>query len=407
MITLCAVSPWFLAAVLQVTAIEHVAVEIGDGRRLDNVTVVFDEKGIREVGPQAKIPDNARRIDGAGKVLTPGFIDSQSQVGLSEVEQEAQTHDDVYEKVTLVPAFQPASGFNPLSVWLPVERESGVTSALLTPRGGLLSGQMHWVALEGALGKGPNLDAPVALSGSVGHGATGALGGARGALWLKFSEVLDDARLYAKNKKAFEENRLRNLSLPGRHLEALNLALTQKVPLVLEANRASDILAVIAFSKAQNFRLIISGAAEAHLVASELAAAKVPVILTPSSQMPSSFDSLRARDDVATFLEKAKVEVIIAAQDNSHRRLRQEAGIAVAYGMSRSKALAAITGAVASAFRLDSVGLVAPQKRADVVLWSGDPLELSSRALQIFVGGIEQGRATRQSALVERYLKQR
>ncbi len=396
-----------LSLLLAATAVEHVRVEVGDGQSLDDVTVLFDEKEILAVGTQVKVPEGARKIDGKGKVLCPGFIDPLSQLGLTEVDLEGQTRDLSFEKQPLVPGFQAASGFNPMTVWLPVERESGVTSAVLVPSGGVLSGQMHWVSLTGSFRTLPNLETPVGILGSVAHDAASAVGGSRGALWLTLSEVFDDARLYAANKKAFQENRLRKLSLSGLHLEALQPVLQKKIPLVLEANRASDILAALRFAKAQNIRFVLVGAAEGHLVAAELAAAKVPVIVTPSSQIPQSFDALHARDDLAGRLEKAGVDVVLAAQDNSHRRLRQEAGIAVAYGMTRPQALAAITGNTARALGLGLVGKVATKHRADLVLWTADPLEISSQPERIFVAGVEQSKETRQTQLVRRYLGRR
>jgi imidazolonepropionase-like amidohydrolase len=396
-----------LSLLLAATAVEHVRVEVGDGQVLDDVTVLFDEREILAVGAQVKVPEGTRKIDGKGKVLCPGFIDPFSQLGLTEVELEGQTRDLAIEKQPLVPGFQAASGFNPMTVWLPVERESGVTSAVLVPSGGVLAGQMHWVSLTGSLRTLPNLDVPVGLLGSVAHDAAGAVGGSRGALWLTLNEVFDDARLYASNKKAFQENRLRKLSLSGLHFDALQPVLQKKIPLVLEANRASDILAALRFAKAQNIRLVLVGAAEGHLVAAELAAAKVPVMVTPSSQIPQSFDALHARDDLAGRLEKAGVDVVIAAQDNSHRRLRQEAGIAVAYGMTRPQALAAITGNTARALGLGLLGKIATKHRADLVLWTADPLEISSQPERIFIAGVEQSKETRQSQLVRRYLGKR
>ena len=142
------------------------------------------------------------------------------------------------------------------------------------------------------------------------------------------------------------------------------------------------------------------------MVAAELKQAKVPVLLVPSNMVPGSFEQLRARDDVATLLSAAGVSVAIGCNDFSRRRLRQEAGIAVSYGLPRAKALSAITLEPAKALGLEKeLGSIEAGKRADVVLWKGDPLELSSVAEKVFIGGVEQPLATRQSKLVERYLE--
>jgi imidazolonepropionase-like amidohydrolase len=394
-----------LSVALSATVIENVKVEVGDGTVLENAFVVFEAGKIVSVGTGAPAQKDLTHVNGQGKVLTPGLIDSMSQVGLSEVQLESQTQDVSFHHMPLVPGFQAARGFNPLSVWIPVERESGVTTAILVPSGGLLAGEAHVVSLTGALDSMPDVSSPIASVGSVTHGASGDVGGSRGALWLALREVFAEARLYAKNKKAYEENRLRPLRLSQVHLEALQSVLAKKTPLMLEANRASDMLSALSFAKDEGVRLIITGAAEGHLVAAQLKAAKVPVVVTPSNQIPASFDQLYARDDLAGLLDQAGVDVVIAAQDNSHRRLRQEAGIAVAYGLNRSHALATITSKPAAALGLTQVGMVKIGMRADLVLWSGDPLELSTVAEHIFIDGKEQSLETRQGKLVKRYLK--
>ncbi len=153
-------------------------------------------------------------------------------------------------------------------------------------------------------------------------------GGARGGLWLKLRAVVADARWYSRNKAAVDQNRSRVLSLSPLHLEALLPVLDGKLPLVLSAHRASDILEAVRFGQEEKIRVVIVGGSEAWLVAADLKKAKVPVVLVPSNQVPGSFEQLRARDDLATKLSEAGVSVVIACNDFSRRRLRQEAGIA-------------------------------------------------------------------------------
>ncbi len=398
-------SATLLSLLLSSLAIEHVRVEVGDGRTLDDVTVVVDGPRIVSVGA-ALAPANATRIDGSGKTLTPGLIDVLSGVGLHEVDLEAVTVDEAMTDGVMVPGFRVADGYNPLSMRVPVEREEGVTSAVLQPKRGVLAGTGHWVALTGEPTSGPDMNRPVAVFGDVGDSGAQLASGARGGLWLKLREAFADARWYAKNRVAFEQNRARMLSMSPVHLEALLPVIEGKLPLVLKANRAVDVLAAVRFGQEQKIRVVIAGGAEAYLVAAELKAAKVPVILVPSSQVPATFELLRARDDVATRLNAAGVNVALSCSDASHRRLRQEAGIAVAYGLPRAKALSAITLDAAKALGLEAqLGSVEVGKRADLVLWSGDPLELRTAAQKVFIGGVERPTSNRQSKLVERYLK--
>ena len=390
--------------VLNAVAIEHVRVEIGDGRVLEDATVVIDGEKIVSVG-QTAAPAGVTKIDGRGKTLTPGFVDAMSPLGLREVDLEPSTIDESMPGA-MVPGFRVAEGFNPLSLRIPSAREEGVTSAVLVPGGGLLAGLGHRVALTGTLSSLPDLKKPLVMFGDVGNGGASAAGGSRGALWLKLREAFADARWYAKNKAAVEKNQARELSLSPLHLEALLLVIEGKLPLVLNANRASDVLEAVRFGQDEKIRVVIAGGSEAWLVADELKRAAVPVIIVPSQLVPGSFEQLRARDDAATKLSAAGVSVAIACNDFSRRRMRQEAGIAVAYGLPRNKALAAITLEPAKALGLEKeLGSVEVGKRADLVLWKGDPLELSSSAEKMFIGGVEQSLETRQKKLVERYLE--
>lgn len=394
-----------LTMMLGTVAIEHVRVEVGDGRVLNDVTVVLDGERIVGVGPEAA-PPGATRVDGRGKTLTPGFIDAASPLGLREVDLEPTTHDESMSDAVLVPGFRVADGFNPLTVRIPIARQEGVTSAVLAPEKGVLAGVGHWVALTGTLSSKPDMKKPSAMFGEVGTAGAALTSGARGALWLKLREALADARWYAKNRVAVEQNRSRPLSLSPLHLEALQLVLEGKLPLVLRAHRASDILEAVRFGQSEKLRIVIAGGSEAWLVATELKQAQVPVLLVPSAQVPDSFEQLRARDDAAAKLDAAGVTVAIACADFSRRRLRQEAGIAVSYGLPRLRALKAITLGPAQALGLEKeVGTVEVGKRADLVLWTGDPLELSSFAQSVFIGGVEQTLRTRQDRLAERYLE--
>ncbi len=390
---------------LSQVAIEHVRVEVGDGRALDDVTVVLANGKVVSVG-SAPAPSGAERIDGRGKVLTPGLLEVASTLGLNEVGMEEDTVDDGLSGTALAPGFRAADGFNPQSSWLPWVREEGLTSVVVAPSQGLLAGTGAWAPLTGSLDALPDSRAPVAMYGSVASDAAAAAGGARGGTWLKLREAFADARAFGKNRAAFEQNRSRPLALSPLHLEALQPVLAGKLPLVLAANRASDILAALAFAKEERVRLVVLGGAEAWEVAKPLAAAKVPVVLVPSDQVPGSFEALHARDDAAALLAAAGVPLVLSCSDFQKRRLRQEAGLAVAYGLPRSAALSAITLGPARALGLDAtLGTVEPGKRADVVLWSGDPLELSTVAEAVFIAGLKQPTATRQRALVERYLE--
>jgi imidazolonepropionase-like amidohydrolase len=403
----------FLAAATAANAaspvvIRNVRVEVGDGTVIEKATVRLAAGRIASVTPGDVASPGA--IDGTGMTLTPGFIGASSQLGIVEIGEEPSTVDSSTRGTPFRPGFSTAWGFNPTTVEIPNVRDEGVTSAVLSPQGGVLSGQAAWIDLTGSLSSTPDPAKPVALFAAINSDSAGQAGGARGALWLGLREAFADARFYKQNRTAYEQGHARPLSLSPLHLEALLPVIEGTIPFVVGAHRASDILDAIAFAQTEHLKLIIVGGAEAWQVADQLAKAEVPVVLQPSGQEPSSFDQMEARDDLPALLEKGHVPVIINSEGfpQSIRRLRQEAGIAIANGLSRAAAMEAITLGVAKAFgRAKEYGSIEAGKRANLVLWSGDPLELSSIAEHVWIDGEEQSLHSRERALAERYLKRK
>lgn len=391
-------------------AIEGARVEVGDGSVLDEATVLVSGDGrILDVGPGVLVPPGMKRVDGRGKTLTPGFIETRGQLGLTEVLAEESTNDHAITTSTVTPAFRAADGFQALSVRIPVEREEGITSAVTSPTHGLIAGTGSWFDLTGELSSAPDPTRPLAMFGSVSQRAVDVTGGARGALWLRLREVLDDVRSYERSRGAYERNDARALSLSRLHLEAMVPVVRGQLPLVLEAHRASDVLAAVRLKRDEGIEVILTGGAEAWLVAKELAEAEIPVILHPSIMQPWAFEALRARDDAAALLQEAGVKLVLTASANweqNARRLRQEAGIAVAHGLDRDAALRAITLSPAEVFgKAKELGSVTKGKRANLVLWSGDPLELPTVAERVWIDGREMSLDNRQRALAEKYLQ--
>ena len=393
------------------TVIENVRVESG-AAPIASATVVFDQGRIVSVTPGklASALPQATVIDGTGKVLTAGLIETRSQIGVSEVQLESDTVDDRLKDASLAPGFRVCDGYNPLSIRVPINRAAGITSVIVAPQGQIIAGTGCWADLTGTLTGRPDPTRPVAMFGNIGAQAAGhanASGGSRGGVWLAIRQALDDARLYRRSANRPLE---RELSLSSQHLEALYPVLDGKLPLVIDAYRASDILTALEFAKAEKVRLVISGASEAWMVAAKLKEARVPVIVQPSEQLPYGFDLLNARDDLPALLERAGVTVILTtgiADDQNARRLRFEAGFAVANGMSREGALRAITTTPAETFDRGAVyGAISPGKRADLVLWSGDPFELSTQVERVWIEGNAMALDNRQRQLAERYLRE-
>ncbi len=396
-------------------AIVDVAVEVGDGTRLDRATVVIDGAvitGVFAAGGVVGVPDNASRIDGVGKVLSPGLFAVSSQLGLFEVGLEAQSDDD-HLQGPATPGFRAVDGYNPLSPHIAIDREEGVTSALLAPSGTkLLMGQGFVVELSSRLEALPDGDKPAAMMGAFDGQAAEAFGGSRAGLLMALREIVDDARFYRKNTAAFDRGDARDLRLTPVHLRALQPVLDGKVPLVVRVDRAADIRALLAFAQKEKLKLVVDSGVEAWLVAAELKAANVPVIVRPSQSGGISLDALHARDDLAAVLHAAGVTVLISSWDsqNGTTRLRQEAGLAVQNGLPHAVAVRAITQAPQLVFGgapSANVGVVKKGARASLVLWSGDPLEALTLAERVWVAGDEITVPSRQRLLAEKYFRAR
>jgi imidazolonepropionase-like amidohydrolase len=177
---------------------------------------------------------------------------------------------------------------------------------------------------------------------------------------------------------------------------------------VFNVNRAADIRRAVAFAKRNGMKPIIAGGAEAWVVAGELARDKVPVLLDALVNLPYNFDDIAARLDNATLLNEAGVRIAFTQFNESHnaRKIRQLAGNAVAHGLPKDAAIAALTAAPAEIFGLAAErGRIARGQVADLVLWSGDPLEVTSAADQVWIGGRSVEMRSRQTELRDRYLK--
>lgn len=402
-----------LAVAAAPVAIVDAAIEPGDGTRLLRGTVIFDGARIVAVGVDVPVPPGATRIDGRGRVLTPGLVAAQSQVGLFEVGME-DGYVDINASGLMNPAFRAIDGYNPLSFHVGVDREEGVTTAIVTPTGGqLIAGQAAAVELvvESRAALAPR-DAPSTfMAGAFDGHVAERHGGARGALLLDLRTLVDDVRFYQQNRAAFDRAQTRALPLPRAHLEAMIPVVTGALPLVVQADRAADIMALLSFAKTQRLTIVIASGRESWLVTDALKAQGVPVLVTPSSSGQRSFDAQHARDDLATVLHAAGVEVIITSweTDNGTTRLRQEAGLAVQNGLPRDVALRAITATPAQRFKLQhdgqDVGVLKPGARANLVLWSGDPLETTTTVERLWVAGVAPA-PSRQRLLADKYLRQ-
>ncbi|MEM7675108.1 MAG: amidohydrolase family protein [Myxococcota bacterium] len=385
-------------------------VYFANGTKLENATVIIRNGRIQRVSKGAAVPRGAQRISCEGKRITPGFIDAMTQVGLVEVSLESSTVDGRPSMTDPVrSAVRVDDAIDMRSTLVAVARRHGVTSVVSQPAGGLIAGRSSWVDLlaPSSASFGSAVSSPVAMHASAGESAARAVSGSRAAAMTRLAEVFDDARVYGKNQKRFFGRDLYDLSVSRRDLLALQPVLKGRMPLIVHAERASDIQAALRFARRERVRLGIVGAAEGWLVADALAKARVPVLVNPLANLPGSFESRNARTDNPALLAKAGVRLGFSAmRTHNVSDLRFAAGAAVRAGVPRKRALAAVTTVPAQMFGLGSrYGDLRSGYVANVVVWSGDPFEPSTRAETVIVRGEVQPTSSRQSRLAERYIR--
>jgi imidazolonepropionase-like amidohydrolase len=391
----------------EAVAITNARLWTGSGPALERATLVIQGGRIVAVGEKATVPSGAKVIDAAGKDVTPGFIDSNTNLGIVEISLSADgTADAATTDAGLSAAFNVVDAFNPMSSAIPVVRLDGITRALVAPAGSghVVQGQAAVFDLGGGYAPDSVTKEPAAMMAALGEAGAAAAGGSRASAMLRLRELLQDATDFNRNRAAWSSGQRRDYVRGRLDLEALRPVILGELPFAVQANRASDLLAAMRLAEEFKLKLVLVGAAEGWMVADEIARRKVPVIVKALTNIPS-FDALNASLENAARLRAAGVTVVLASFDTYRAgTLRQEAGNAIAYGMHPAHALEAVTLAPAQVWGIaDRTGSLEVGKDADVVIWSGDPFELSSHAEHVFIRGVEMPQKSRQTELLERY----
>ncbi|MBW3550185.1 MAG: amidohydrolase family protein [Proteobacteria bacterium] len=377
---------------------------------LQNADVLISDGVVRQVGSGLVAPAGAQVVDAQNRPLTPTLFGGITEIGLEEISGERSTVDVTLalgaetKQMTVRPEFDVTLAYNPASTLVPVTRIEGIGWTVLgagTGSGGsIIGGQGGVVRLDGSLD-------PVGervLFVDLGGRAAGLSGNSRAAQWMILDQLIDEVRgrIGADANAAL-------LTPAGRRTLARYLDDGGRV--MVGVHRASDIRQLLRWAERHDVRIAIAGGAEAWKVASELAAADVPVFVDPLGNLPGDFDQIGATMENAARLDAAGVEVSFSQSgDASHnaRKVRQLAGNAVAAGLPWAAGLAGLTTVPAEALGVgDRLGRIAPGLRADLVLWSGDPLEVNSVATQVWMNGQPIQMRSRQTELRDRYLRPR
>ncbi|MFT5852018.1 MAG: imidazolonepropionase-like amidohydrolase [Colwellia sp.] len=371
---------------------------------LTNATVVIDDGKIIAINPEKIVADVT--FDAMGKILTPGLIGSMNSLGLVEVNAVSRTRDASDKKADIT--FDASIAFNPRSTVVPYTRKGGITSNVSVPSGGnsMFKGQTFVTDLSGEFDSVYIKENAVIIDLGAKSSGSRALNLQKLRYTLEdaqkaLTKVAEDAKTAKKDKKADEKQK--EPKELKRDEKIINALLAGDKPLVAYADRATDLLELLKLKAEFNLDLVIAGGADAILITEQLAAAKVPVIFGALDNLPSSFDSLHSSLDNTAKLTQAGINVALAISDaHNLYQLRFEAGNAIANGLTKDQALAAVTANVADAFNINA-GRIAVGKKADLVLWSADPFELSTKVDKMWINGKETSTQSRQDKLRKRY----
>ncbi|SES81007.1 amidohydrolase family protein [Thalassotalea agarivorans] len=355
---------------------------------LENATIVFDQDKIIAINP-AKV-EAETIIDAQGKPVTPGLIGSMNQIGLVEVGAVSRTRDAGDKKADIT--FDASLAFNPKSTVIPYTRKGGITTNVVTPYGGddMFKGQTFIVELNG------EFDSVVAANQDVLVGLGSSSNGSRAINMQKLDKKLAAAKEASAKK---DDAKIKDAD------KVLHALLAKEKTLFANVDRASDIMQLLALKERYDINLVLVGAADAVVVAQDIAKANVPVVMDAMRNLPNSFDALHTGLDNAATLTAAGVKVAFMVTGDTHNayQLRFNAGNAVANGLTKQQALEAVTVNPAQIYGVNA-GQLAPGKRADIVMWSNDPFELSTKVEQMWIDGDEVSTQSRQDKLRDRYI---
>ncbi|KRG67558.1 amidohydrolase family protein [Pseudoxanthomonas dokdonensis] len=365
--------------------------------------VLVRDGRITAIGSGLAAPAGASVVEAEGLPLTPALFGGITEIGIEEVSGESETNDSAVSLANqqpMRPEFDVTLAYNPDSVLVPVARVGGIGFTLLgaTTGGSFVAGQGGVMRLDG----GSDPIGSRVLFIRLGAKAAELSGNSRAAQWMLLQQMVDEARgrMPADSPHAL-------LTAAGRR--TLAAFLDGRGRIMFEVNRAADISQLLRWAAREKVSIAIAGGAEAWRVAPQLAAAKVPVFVDGLADLPSNFDQIGATLENAARLDAAGVAVSFSQfSDASHnaRKIRQHAGNAVAHGLPWEKGLAALTRVPAQALGVeDLIGSIAVGRQADLVLWSGDPLDVINSARQMWLGGRAIPMRSRQTELRDRYLQ--
>jgi imidazolonepropionase-like amidohydrolase len=404
------------AALAETLALTGATVHTVSGPTLENATIVIQNGKITAVGQGITVPSDATVVPYAGKHIYPGLISPFTILGLVEVGSVLGTHDDA-ETGNVNPNIRAEVQINPESDLLPVTRVNGITSALVVPRGGAISGTSALIHLDGWTQEDMTIAKPVGL-----HVNWPSLTISRA--WFETRSEEDQKKEREKAidaiRDAFEDGRAYwkargaegKTGIP-RHdrdvkWDAMGKALRGEIPVMFHVTTLAQIHSVLRFVDEQKLtNVVLVGGDDAWMVTDELKARNIAVITGEPLSLPNrSYESYDTGMSLAAKLHEAGVRFCISDGGGSTnaRNLGYEAAMAAAFGLPRDEALKSVTLYPAQIFGVaDRLGSIEAGKIADLIVTNGDPLEITTEVEQTYIAGKPVSMETRQTRLFKKY----
>ena len=394
---------------------------------IENGVVVMQGGKITAVGAgsSVNVPDGAQVIDVTGMTVYPGLIDSETNLGLTEISAEQSTNDLVEMSDEIMPHMHTADAFHAESALIPVTRMNGITNAVVAPASGdTLPGQDSFIQLAGASAAEMlmvrDLAMPLNFTGderrNKGPFSQHKFPSTRMGLASQLRQAFLDAQDY-KTKRADYERKKADAArdkkpeppAPKRDLkaEALLPYLEGKKTIVLAANSPSDLETAVNLANEFKLKFVLNHISHSQPVLDYVATLKVPVIVGPIYEAPKDDERYDAVYSLPAQLYKRGVKVVFASYSSHNvRNLPDAAGYATVFGLPYDEALKAITINPAEVWRVaDKLGSLEAGKMANVVVANGDPLDVKTDVKRVFIEGKEIPMTSRQTWLRDQYSK--
>ena len=390
---------------------------------IDNGVVVIENGKIVAVGAtgSVKVPANAQVVDAKGMTVYPGLIDSESHLGLTEIEADKMTNDLVETSDEIMPHMHVSDAFHAETVLIPVTRYNGITNAIVAPESrDTLPGQDSFIQLAGADATQMllirDIAMPLNFTGKQRRNesfANAQYPQTRMGMAAQMRQAFTDAQGYAakwdeyNKKKASTKAGETPPSPPSRDLklEALLPYLEGKKPVIVKAETSNDVETAYALAQEYKLRVILNGLTQAQSIYDKIAQWKVPVILGSIYDEPKEWERYDTVYKMPGELSKRGVKIAFASFDaHQVRNLPYAAGFAVAFGLPYDEAMKALTLYPAQIWGVDDqLGSLDVGKTANVVVANGDPLDVKTDVKYVFIQGRSVPMVDRQTELRDRY----